>query len=924
MKFIFKIANRLFPELFDETVDLKQKRLILTFCYGFLLIFSSFILFISFKYDISLVYLSLAVMVLNILILILIRRYNEIDYYCFFVVGVYNFLILPVIFLVSGDVLFGGTLYLVIGIMLSCFLVDGCAVCIILLIELLYYCEIIRLCGRNESILSIYRDSDKSISSVIFVFVFISFVSMFMIVYISNLYKRKHKEVLEAKHSIEESKVNKSKFLSNMTNEIRTPMNAILGMNELIMREELDPTSKELAQMIQDSSGQLLKIVNNILEFSKLDSGKMELFPEKYNVRELINGILDVAAAEYDRDNIEFVAKIDPNIPSFLFGDSVRIRQVFMYLLFSTIHRLSHSRVVFEISADINENTNSVLLKCCISESGEGLSANEINSMLSAYSRYDSRQASDYKGMALEFCICDEILKLMGGSIDIQSVKSVGTSISFDILNYIIEDRPVAKVLKPDVTSVLVYIDDRYDEQQWADIFAEFFVNPHFVFGPNAFRSALEDRKYTHIFVKDVYYELVKDTLEASSCFEQTYIISARNSVYEDFGKCRIIRRPITSLNVSDALNNKWDENEYKNVYGQELTVYPNAKVLIIDDSIVNLKVLSGVLESFRIKADMSQSGDDALKLVDSKKYHLIIVDQRMPYMDGSEFLHIIKGLKFNPNSNTPVICATADFGAEVEKLLLETGFDGYLAKPVRKHYLERVLVKYLPSDLAEKVIVEDTPKMVVEQSEKEKKDPLEIIYDKGIENVGGSDEVYGVVLNSYYYEGLEKIGEIRSSMETDISLYTTDVHALKSSSASIGAGVISGMFKDLEFAGRGKDLDFIHAHTASVLESFEKLLEKVKEYLVEKEIFEDRSVATDDEPMELGEEISLDKDIVIAMQDALNRVDLKTVEEIIESFDGKNYGFVVNPFIKDIKAQYEMFDYQEVKDTLAKLLDVL
>ena len=925
MKKIIDIFKEKFTIAITESIDFERKIINVYLLYCVFIYLFMGILFWFNKLNVNLVYFCLVMSFISIIINYLIKRFDELEYYSYILVLMVNFFTFPIFFFATDDIFNGAALYFSLGIVLTFFLIKSRFVYFILGCELIYYAYIMQFSWMNFGRLNLYRDYSMLGKGISVSFLMASTIPLVIIIYMTSIYRKFHNEVIKSNSSIHEAQLNKSRFLANMTHEIRTPMNAIIGMNELIQREELNPVAKELSDTIKSSSNQLLKVINNILEFSKLDSNKMELFPERYDTRQLIQGILDAVGAEYEEENTEFIVEIDPNIPSYRFGDAVRIKQIFMYLLFSTVHKLAHSRMYLEIKSDMNEATNTVALSCKISESGRGLSESEIESMLSSYTKYDSRAVSEYKGMALEFSICNEIINMMGGSLNIQSVESVGTCVSFDLINYVIEERPIVRIKNPLEYNVLVYLDDKSEQKQWTDILGTFQINPMFVNGPNAFRNAIMDKKFSHIFVSSRLYPLLKETIESAGCYSETYVIGSHKNVYSDFGKCRIIRRPISCINVSEALLNKWNVNDFKITTSHESTVYPEAKVLLVDDSIVNLKVLSGILKSFQIEADMVKSGKEALDKLSDKEYDLLIVEQRMPQMDGTELLNTIRGLEANHNSNVPIVCATADFGPDVGRELLELGFQDYLAKPVRRFYLERILKSFLPQELAVSVVTQD-------EQEDEKKDepkaqtlnPLGIDFDEGLDNVGGSKDAFSTVLNAYYYEGLDKLKNVPIMYESDMSLYTTNVHALKSSSASIGAKGISVLFKDLEFASRAGNKEFVESNTTNTFSLFEEVLDKVKQYLTDNNIFDEHT--NDDAVSDLDslDEEKLDPDTVAKMQEAMQKVDLKTFEGLLGQIDQKNYGHDINVLILSIKEDYEMFDYKNVKESLIKLSELI
>ena len=590
-----------------------------------------------------------------------------------------------------------------------------------------------------------------------------------------------------------------------------------------------------------------------------------------------------------------------------------------MYLLFSTVHKLHHSRMLMEVKGEVDPATNTVMLSATISESGFGLSEVEIEAMLSAYTRYDSRQKSDYKGMGLELSICKEILELMGGSLSIKSVEGVGMAVHFEFLNYIIEDTPLVKVSPLSEYNILVYTKNPEDQDVWVDILGQFSLYPNFVTGPNAFRQAIENRRYTHIFIDDVFYPILRDTIKSAQINDEVYVLTEAGSIYSDFDNCKILRKPMTCICVGNALNNVWDASNYKVAQKREAVTYPEGKIIIVDDSIVNLKVLEGMLQTFDVNITKCKSGAEALDVLGKEEYDLIILDQRMPEMDGIELLHFIRRLD-NANSMVPILCATADFGPEVSRMLLNEGFQDYLAKPVRRFYLERMLRKYMPPELAVNIVVDDIRPAESDDNEnkaEESKDPKVINFEVGLANVGGQTDAFSSVVNAYYKEGMNKVAIVPKLLaEGNIGNYVIEVHALKSSSAAIGAEGMSVKFRELEFAGKAQNTEFLESHTDSVMATFNEVLDIVRNYLVENGLFEGDEVITEPE----GEEVALDLSVLDNIIESLSNFNIKATEDAVSECVSVNYGHEINTVFRDVKSSLEIFDYHKAKDLLTDL----
>ena len=293
-----------------------------------------------------------------------------------------------------------------------------------------------------------------------------------------------------------------------------------------------------------------------------------------------------------------------------------------------------------------------------------------------------------------------------------------------------------------------------------------------------------------------------------------------------------------------------------------------------------------------------------------------------MPEMDGIELLHIIRKLD-NANAMVPILCATADFGTEVSRVLLNEGFQDYLAKPVRKFYLERMLRQYMPAELAVNIVIDDVSAPAAnentthEKEAEETGDTRNIRFEKGLENLGGNMEAFSSVLNAYYKEGLIKIDTVSDLLQNEhYPDYVVEVHALKSSSAAIGAESMSKLFKELEFAGKASNTEFITGHTAPVLEKFKEVLDIVKGYLIEKGMFEGSLNVHEPE----GELQEFDDGIIDTLIDSLSKFNIKECEDRVNECVTINYGKDLNCDLRNIKECLDVFDYHKAKELLAEL----
>ncbi len=919
-----KIRN-IIEYMYDENVPLASKKFYLVVGYV-LPVLAVIILVAPFaRFGKQIVILEFAFLVATLVLTYLLYRFKEYRLISYAMCFVTCMLTLPMCYLITGFIYNGLPVLLTSAVVLTFFVIEGKGVWLAALTEFIYYGMLMYFSYLHRDMFDYYLKTGCTLAEKMMNFFIACLVPILVVAYQTALFNRTKLKKEQSYISIRNSELSKIRFLANMTHEIRNPMNSIVGMNELVLKEELTEGAREQAEVIKQASSQLLRIVNNILIYSKLDSGKWEDEQIKYSFRDLMKDVIDKVSRSMQDEDADFYVFIDRTIPMYLFGDIQAVKQIFMYLLFNSIQQNQRRSMSLEIKAEKIIEEHTVRFKCRIAETGSGMADADVDSLLGAFNKYDSRRNATLKGLGLEISICNALLATMDGFLKIESVVGVGTAIIFEFSNYIIDDTPMLTVDEGQDRKVLVYLHDRDEEKVWKDLMEDIKISPVYATGPVAFRKEIENHRYTHIFVWERDFESLYEILSTTMVEEITYIITDYAHVTGDFGNCRLIRRPISCLNIIEVLNGDWKQQDYARTRSTERFIFPEARVLVVDDSLVNQKVMCSLLGDFEIYAKTASSGKECLEILKDYDFDLILLDQRMPEMDGIETLRRIRQIP-GKNAKAPVLCITAELGRDVKEKLLGAGFDDYIAKPVKDYHLGRLLRRYLPDEMA--VVVTEEAEGEVKESVKDLNKPPEpdpTIFDvnKGITNVGGSDEVYMSVLNTYYNEGQDKIGLVPVQfMNGDISLFTTNVHALKSSSASVGAVNISEKFKALEMAGKENNRMFIEENLDPTLRSFNELLVKIKSYLVEHGVFEGTSDG-EDNLSKLDKE-SLDPGVISDLQANLNNVNLKRCEEIINELAGHNYGEEINASIRKMKDAYDMFDYQTVKAMVTAVLNIL
>ncbi len=531
----------------------------------------------------------------------------------------------------------------------------------------------------------------------------------------------------------------KSRFLASMSHEIRTPINAVLGMDEMILRESGEKNIRAYATDIMSAGKTLLSLINDILDLSKVEEGKMEIIPVQYDLSSLINDLVNMTRPRADKKGLKFNIEIDENIPHILIGDEIRIRQCAMNILTNAVKYTETGEVTMKVGYR-EADKDRIFLKISVTDTGIGMKAEDMESLFSPYKRIEEKRNRAIEGTGLGMSITRQLLDLMGSSLPVQSEYGKGSEFSFEV-----EQEVVSREKIGDIS-------------------------------------------------------------------ERLNVISEQSHEYH------------------------------------ELFHAPDAKILVVDDTEMNLTVIMSLLKKTGIQIDTAMSGRDALKLTQDNLYDAIFIDHMMPDMDGIETLEHIR--ESGLCTETPAVALTANAVSGARERYLEAGFNDYLSKPVDGEKLEKMLYNLIPD---EKLIKPDESqadsRSVSDGSMKQvsgengsgdsgnvpdrnpdsgSSDIPAWIYDlpdtdveAGIKNCG-SDEGYISVLTVFHQTAKTKADEIENLFnENDVENYTIKVHALKSSARIIGAGKMSKLAEELEAAGKSGDTQFIADNTGSLLDMY-------------------------------------------------------------------------------------------------------
>lgn len=700
----------------------------------------------------------------------------------------------------------------------------------------------------------------------------VQFLSVYMVSAVILIIQKNRREaselLIEKIRELEIAERSKDDFLVNVSHEIRTPINAVCGMSEAILQEDLPLDVRRDVVDIQTAGRNLLSTVSNIPDFSELETGKLTLAEESYNITSTITDIINMAMTIDNGRHLELIVDCDADLPSNLLGDEQKFRRIVMNLLGNAFKFTKEGGVILRITSRKEEY--GVNLHVSVRDSGIGIERADMEKIFTSFSQVNSKRNREAGGVGLGLAITQALVNSMGGFMTVESEPGSGSEFQFTIPQKVLDETPIVSIRDKNNLYAACYINlDKYDytvvregyESCIQHIASQFAFPFRVCRNLPELKRRMEREAYTHIFIG--WEEYTEDRSFFDELCEERHVVLLLDYDQElsVSGNMLRIYKPFTVLSIAAVFNGQkvlYGEEQYASLHNKFIA--PQANVLIVDDNAMNLKVMARLLLPYRLKVSLAGSGQEALEKLNASNFDCVFLDHMMPEMDGVETLHKIRQKPGLYYQSLPIIAFTANAIGGAREMFISEGFNDFIAKPIELSVLDRILRRYIPAQM--QIPVEEGETVHTERASENAAvtsaaDPIgqqtageAAAYSPNIQSVTsdasrgrlhlnragvnieqalaycGDEEGFREIIAIFHAEGEKRRNHLSHYFEEqDWKNYVICVHALKGNAKSIGAGALSELARELEFAGKENRIEYILEHHEAMMENHDRLL---------------------------------------------------------------------------------------------------